>query len=202
MAKRGGDCLSVAETDADDDEITWPHTIHEAQSSADNSSCDCKRWCCPDTLRCSSTRHATAVIHLPTPRGRKMESLFFYQIHFISLHFKDSRTSISCTHPVPHHIVTEFRPVLVSIPPPPFHRNAHSSHFRQYSPLLWFWQILDNFWQFLAECYLKSVTDWFIFLSYFKSQLLGRRLNGTWQVTGCKSVQIWASSGSAAPTTY
>ena len=90
----------------------------------------------------------------------------------------------SCTHPVPHHIVTELQPAPVSIPPPPFHRNIHSSHFRQYSPLLWLWQILDNFWKFLAECYLKSETGWFIFLSYFKSQL-GRRLTGTGQVTDC-----------------
>ena len=35
----------------------------------------------------------------------------------------------------------ELQPVPVSIPPPPFHRNIHSSHFRQYSPLLWLWQI-------------------------------------------------------------
>jgi len=107
------------------------------------------------------------------------------QTHFQSgLHFKDSRTAISCTHRVPHHIVTELQPIPVSIPPPPLHRNIHSSHFRQYSPLLWLLQIFDNIWQFLAECYLKSETDWFIFLSYFKSQL-GRRLTGTGQVTDC-----------------
>ena len=83
---------------------------------------------------------------------------FHYPLHYWTS-FKDSTkttTAISCTHPVPHHIVTELQPVPVSIPPPPFHRNIHSSHFRLYSPLLWLWQILDKFWQFFAECYFKS----------------------------------------------
>jgi len=36
----------------------------------------------------------------------------------------------------PHYIVTHLQSVAVSISPPPFQRNIHSSHYRQYSPLL------------------------------------------------------------------
>ena len=54
----------------------------------------------------------------------------------------------------------ELQPVPVSIPPPPFHRNIHSSHFRQYSPLLWLWHLT-------VESYTIIISLQSYLLSYF-----------------------------------
>ena len=74
-------------------------------------------------------------------------------------------------HPVIHHIVTELQPVG----PTSQHTHHHSTEtsiFHTVDSILLSsdsGKSLIIFGNFLAECYLKSETGWFIFLSYFKS---------------------------------